>query len=424
MKKETIEKAKELYNKGRTKSDVMRMIKEEENVKERRAYVLAGEIFRAGNYSPVPSSKPFVSEVVVKCDLDKQTAVASYSGARITSLEDLLTQSNVDNKIWGVKNYSINTRESASKDENGAPVIVPFFQIRVSLEKKKGISDIKELAEEFNKLIRVPVKRFIAPPKNKKRDQLLILAEAQDCHCGRLVWGEETGGDNYDSNIAEDLFYKATNDLLSKVDLNRVEKIIFPLIGDFFNSDGGKNATTAGTPMTQDSRWQKIFVKGCEMICNVVDQISQIAPVEIVVVLGNHDEELIQHLGYYLNAWYRNNENVSIDCRPLARKYKTFGKNLLGFVHGDGGKITELGNTMSFECPKEWGESKYRLFLAGHLHQQIVHELKSVVVKVLPSLVATDPWHFHKNFVGCYRAAEAIVLDKEGGLSENYFYYV
>ena len=63
--------------------------------------------------------------------------------------------------------------------------------------------------------------------------------------------------------------------------------------------------------------------------------LSERAPVRVVVVPGNHDEESMLHMGDALEALYENTlTHVTVDnSRPLMKAYK-YGECLLIFDHG------------------------------------------------------------------------------------------
>jgi hypothetical protein len=114
-----------------------------------------------------------------------------------------------------------------------------------------------------------------------------------------------------------------------------------------------------------------------------------------------------------LDAWFRNDENVTIDNDPLSRKYKRFGKCLIGFSHGDKEK-KRLGKIMPVEARKDWGETIYCEIHAGHLHsEQAVKEENGVIVRYLSSPSGTDNWHFESGYVGAIKKAQSFVWDKD-----------
>ena len=61
-----------------------------------------------------------------------------------------------------------------------------------------------------------------------------------DLHFGKLCWNGETGED-YDTKIASKRFHNAIDDIVGKAIFHDVDKIVFPVGNDFFNSDNLRN---------------------------------------------------------------------------------------------------------------------------------------------------------------------------------------
>jgi len=183
------------------------------------------------------------------------------------------------------------------------------------------------------------------------------------------------------------------------------------------SSDG---ATTKGTPQDNDSRWAKMFLKGRELLITAVDLLSQIAPVKVFQIPGNHDYVTSWYAVVCLHDWFRNDENVTVDISPQSRKYVEFGKCLIGFTHGDKEKKRIFGN-MQVEVPEAWGRTLYREWHTGHLHHEVVKEEHGVKVRSLSSVTATDAWHYVSGYVGALAVSQSFVWDKEKGLREIWY---
>lgn len=184
--------------------------------------------------------------------------------------------------------------------------------------------------------------------------------------------------------------------------------------------------TAHGTPQTDDARWHLTFKLGASLIVKIVDVLSKLAPVDLIVVPGNHDEERIWYLGEYLEAWYHNNPNVIIDNRPQKRKYYHFGSILLGLTHGYYEKIQELGSLMAYEVPLLWAQSTHREWHLGDKHHKVDMILKTkelengVVVRILRSLAMPSVWEFDKGLVGSLKAGEAFIWHPVEGLKAQF----
>jgi DNA repair exonuclease SbcCD nuclease subunit len=183
--------------------------------------------------------------------------------------------------------------------------------------------------------------------------------------------------------------------------------------------------TFAGTPQHEDQRWKKTFKEGCAVLFQSIEMLSKIAPVDVVVVAGNHDLDMAFCAGEVIWAKFFNNKNVVVDNSPTQRKYYRYGKCLIGFTHGKEEKISELPLIMANERSKDFHEAKFKEWHIGHVHHKKEYkflsseEFKGVTVRILRALTATDAWHNSKGYIGAGRAAEGFVWNKEQGLICN-----
>lgn len=257
----------------------------------------------------------------------------------------------------------------------------------------------------------------LEPPKLEaykyKPGRMLLELPIMDLHLGKLAWAEEAG-DDYDLKIAEQLYRETVIDLLGKVDQCRLEidRIIYPVGQDFFHVDNSTSMTTAGTQVDTDTRWQKMYGKGVELLVWTIDMLRKIAPVEVMYVPGNHDKTLSYCAIYTLYARYSECKDVTVDLSPTPRKYIRYGVNLIGYSHGKEGKRIE--HLMQQERPEDWGATLYREWHLGDLHHEEAKEIGGVKIRRIASVTATDAWHAEKGYRSV-RMAQAFVWDKDKG---------
>lgn len=237
-----------------------------------------------------------------------------------------------------------------------------------------------------------------------------------DFHFGKLSWSGETGKEDYDLKIAEKLWRETVDDLIAKtLAFGNIELIIFPIGQDFFHFDTPRTTTTAGTQMDSDTRWEKMFVKGIGLLVWAIERLRKIAPVEILWIPGNHDQMLSYAATVGLSQRYSGTDSVSVDLSATPRKYRLFGKNLIGYSHGEKeGK--RLEGLMQVEAPELWGKSIFREFHMGHLHTELTKTNNGIIFRRISAITATDSWHIENGFVGSVRQAQAFIWDKELGL--------
>lgn len=240
---------------------------------------------------------------------------------------------------------------------------------------------------------------------NKVEDGNLLEISIPDMHIGKLSHKSETNED-YDLKIAVKRYKDAVQEILSRTNLEKVERILLPIGNDLINIDNENLTTVAGTPQDCDSRFSKMVKVTKELLIDTINQLAEIAPVDVVIVKGNHDSTVTFMIGEILDAWFHQNRNITIDNSPKWRKYYQYGKVGILYTHGEKEKVNDLGLIFATEEAKLWADTKYRFAKLGHWHKS--KEMKHVSVdtevgfqvQILPSLSATDEWHYGKGYLG------------------------
>lgn len=359
-----------------------------------------------------------------------EKVISSEVTDRIVTVEKLLEIYNIDLNIWEIEKQVVNTWEVGAKGPDNKITTTPLFQVKLWLKKKQAASDLQVLREQFVDDLKAlsPKVEAINRPFSVEPGKLLEI-NIFDLHFGKVAWHEEVG-ENYNIEIATERFNNCIDYFIDTYKNFNIEKILFPISNDFFNSDRSHpfNSTTSGTPQEEDTRWQNTFRKGRELLIKNIQKLTLLAPVEVKVIPGNHDYERSFYLGDSLQGWFHNNENVVIDNGANPRKYFIYGKCLIGYTHGNNEKISDLPMLMAQENPAGWAKTIYREFHLGHLHHKKETQLKStneyqgVITRHMNSLSGTDSWHHKKGYIGARKSAEAFLWDFEKGLqNQTYF---
>jgi hypothetical protein len=326
------------------------------------------------------------------------------------NLNSVVRDCEVDLNTWDVDHYTI--------DQNSRGYNYTLYLKKKTVDpkfKEELISEIKSLARPTAK-----AKRANFTPTTGK----LVEANISDFHLGKLCWDKETGED-YDLKIAARIFEEAiAYNIETLKGVSGIEKIVFPVGNDFYHTDNHRNTTTAGTPQDADSRFQKMFQVGARLILDAINDLKEIAPVDVVVVAGNHGRASEEILGSVINAYFSKDKNVTIDDNFLPRKYYRYGNNLIGYLHGDGVKLPQLPILMATEAAEHWGKTKYRYVNMGHFHHTKVYidEISGVITRIMPSLAGTDYWHKMKGYSGNIKSALSSIYDKQRGLVQTIHY--
>lgn len=359
---------------------------------------------------------------------------------RIITLEDLLRKFGVDLDTFDLTAFRPNSWETHFKVETGdgedAIYRAVNYQAKAVLTPSKGKLTAKAAVDIFNELVqksKSPKARKVKRPQ-KDGEATALVVDLFDLHIGMLAWAEETGEASYDSNLGVELAMTAIEGLISRLSGLNITKIIFPMGNDLLHTDttiqGKGGATTAGTPQDVDTRYLKMYRLAMNLMINIIDRLREIAPVEVIIVPGNHDRERVAYMGESIHAWYRNDPEVTVNNDANLRKYSRFGNTLLGFTHGKDEKPETLPLLMAQERKQDWAATEYRIFHTGHIHRKrkmvsvSTDTYQGVEVISIPSLVPPDSWHSMKGFVGGGRAAEAYIVGEDSGPNGHFRFNV
>lgn len=371
-----------------------------------------------------------LKKVSIVSDFGKDSGTITTKSLNIKTLDDAILVSNVDMNIWDVDRYLINSWEVTclvkTKDEE-LPKTFTNYQVKVFLKKK-----LKSCLEDsLNNIVdKIKPCNFKPIKIGKIKNPHLLEISLYDHHFGKLAWSKETGID-YDLKIAANLFETAVEDLIKKTVGYTVDQIVFPIGNDFFHIDDQANETpNAHHKLDTDGRLAKVFEVGIQSCIKAIERCLTIAPTHVLWVPGNHDPHTSYYLCKIIQAYFKNIKNFSIDVSEKSRKYYKYGTTLIGYTHGNEEPTSTLPLLMATEMKKEWCTSNFLEWHIGHTHKR--KEMKFVSsdsfgpVKVIsiPSLTATDYWHYKKGYVGGNRAAEAYLYGKSSGYVAHFNYNV
>ena len=241
---------------------------------------------------------------------------------------------------------------------------------------------------------------------NTVQDPVVYEISLPDIHYGKYT------GQTLDE--AEEEYINTVKDLLSKAKGLNIERILIPIGNDGMNSEGYSRATTKGTPQQDSAEWQETFVGYCNLMVRAINYLANTAPVDVVVVQGNHDYERMFYAGEYLRAFFKNDDRVDVDNNFDSRKYYKYGVNLIMFTHGDKEKPAEMPLIMATEQPMLFAQTKFREVHCGHKHKEQVNEYRGVKVRFIPSICGNDSWHKMMGYEA-KRTGQAHIWSKERG---------
>jgi hypothetical protein len=375
---------------------------------------------------------PQVGETLEQ-DIGPSDWTINLRSATIHTYEQLVDYCKVDLNIWEperfkVKSYQMSykppaTREGAEKQwtrmhHRDDAETITMYSVTASFKKRLVVIAAKDMlaeviAEAASRVSRSPLV-LVRPP----RTGYMLGISIADAHNGKLCWGMETGGPDYDLKLAVAAQEQAFETLLARSSHLAFERVLLIVGNDGLHVDSNANTTTKGTPQDVDGRSFKTFGVTWRTYVDQIERARRLAPVQVVVMPGNHDTLSMLHIGEVLTAWFRNDPDVTVDNLPKPRKYVTFGRNLIGIQHGDSGKPQQWASQMPLEAETIWAGRPHRHILTGHLHTERMEqdEVNGVKVWRVPSLAPADYWHSKNGYIGNKQSALAFHFHAEDGL--------
>lgn len=369
---------------------------------------------------PTPGPQPDAEQVTKRTD---GLSVEARSVSRtIRTVEDLLRHIEADLDRYEVAASEATKWEGMSVDrDTGRPEVTELFRVFVRLRPKAG-PNVRELVEAMiagaSGAVRVRDSRKAKRRLDGRPWAVLVVA---DTHFGKYAWARSTGEADYDLDIAARLVGDAAGELLELAAGYQPGRLTVAGLGDLFHYDTPSGTTTSGTPLERDGRIQKMIEVGTSTLLGVIDAAAEVAPVDALVVNGNHDETLTWAFHRIAVERYAKSRRVTVDGTFTPRKYLTQDANLLGFVHGHRAR-RRLPQLMAHEAAAAWSRCPYREVHTGHLHHQAaewsrpIETIDGVLVRVAPALCPADDWHAVSGFLGSRRAMELFVYRPDGGL--------
>jgi predicted phosphodiesterase len=250
-----------------------------------------------------------------------------------------------------------------------------------------------------------------------------LVTSATDFHWGMRSYREESGYE-YNREIAAQRLKNSTEELINRLlNTGTPDKIILAVGSDWFHVDGPGPlpTTTKGTPQTVDGTPFEIMLTGAEICREHIDLLSQVAPVTVVLMSGNHDRSNAYALLLYLTALYEGSDRVDVIRNFRQRVYQRIGNTLACFTHGDGAKVKDLGPIMAKEARMDWGDTGHHVAFGGHLHHQRIQEIGGIRHYLLPSLAEPDAWHSAHGYVTSQPGLLGILVDHDDGPTGTLF---
>lgn len=364
--------------------------------------------------------QPPPPEPVQTVQMEEQgdTATLRSFGTEVRTIDELIARAQVDLTVWEVDRPETSMHETAVRQLDGSIKKVQQFRIAVKLRRKQGPSTQEQVAAmiagafEKRKVTRPTVKQNLKV-RNTDLMQAVVIA---DPHLAKYAWSDETGGADYDLDIASRLVDGAARELMDWGDERKpAVRYLFGL-GDILHYDNPQGHTTSGTPQDRDTRMAKMLRRAAEVLVGLVERSAETAETRLVFVPGNHDRATTYAMQLILAHRFHDDPRVTVDLDPKARKYVEWGHCLIGLTHGDTAR-KRLHQLMQVEQKEAWGRSRVREWHHGHLHSEASTVTEGgITIRQHLSLSPADSWHAAEGYVGAPRGMDSYLYHADGYL--------
>lgn len=317
-------------------------------------------------------------------------------------------------KVPGDKTRKIWSRYKTKQEEIDKLVLKSRWEVQTKGGGTKWLESYKnefrpEDIKKFRKELINDMSQFVAPrsfsfPKEVSDEASFMLEiSIPDLHIGRE-----------NSDVTRARFMCTLSRMLQSCHY-KLTKIVFVVGNDFFNTDNTDYRTTRGTQQFDYMDWKESFIAARDIAIGGIEYLkTKGVPIEIKIVPGNHDVSKMFYLGDVIDAYYRNDDQVTVDNKPEGFKTTIWGNSFIMYDHGEI-KPQDYPLIMATEYPIEWSKSKYREVHTGHLHHEIVKDYRGVKVRYFPSLSVQSQWEKDKGYGG-FKEAQGIVWHKQLGI--------
>lgn len=363
---------------------------------------LKGVDFRPDRFSPVAP---------VGFNLKKST-VQHRNGEEMQRWDRVAPASELFDESWEPKapdGYKV--KKSTIQIDSAGRIVQQWSQLRADEER---VLDF----EEFCRNRITPAKSVDLSPK-KVKEEFLLEVPIFDLHHGMLAWGAETG-ENYDHRISRHLQVSAAKILFEH--FGAVNTAVIYLGGDNQHIDNMQSETTrSGNRLDSDSRYARIAWCVHETNVTTIEEAKKFAKKVIVFVLsGNHDDTAAIHLAIQLQAYFRNDPQVTIRTEPELHKFFQWQSNAFCITHGHTNDKRIATYALQQVIRRNMLGVERVMVRMGHLHKRHktppmgLTEEDGVVIERFPTLAAQEAYSVEGAYTSL-RATSAILWHDKWG---------
>lgn len=281
--------------------------------------------------------------------------------------------------------------------------------------------NIKNIAKDFNidkadKILEsFLAKEYVEREINleAKEGENLLLLNVADFHLDK----EDIGENDIEAKI--NTYLQMIRSILDYSKAHTIDRILYVVGNDYFNTDTIFNTTTKGTPQNVTMTWDKAYELGFDLQVYVLNLLqTYCTKLDVLHVSGNHDETKSYYMAYSLSRYFEKSD-MRFLINAKSRKQYTFGETFFGFHHGNT-SIDKLPLNFAKEFTLDWGMSKYHEIIVADKHHYKQYEHEGVRIHQMPSLTGVDNWHDKSNFNNSIQSALGMLYNSKKGKFAEY----
>ncbi len=260
----------------------------------------------------------------------------------------------------------------------------------------------------------LPREPAIKGPKRKLDAELLNCFIVTDYHLGMYGWPEETGDDEWNTELAETTLVKWFESAIKRSP--NAETAVLANIGDFLHWDGLEAVTpTSKHVLDADTRFQLIVRVAIRVFRRIVRMLlKKHAAVHVIMADANHDPAGEAWLRELFAALYADEPRVTVDTSADTYYCFEHGDTALFFHHGHKRKVTNVDDVFVSKFREIYGRTKHAYAHMGHLHHIDVKETNLMIVHQHRTLAAKDAYASRGGWLSG-RSADCITYHDEFG---------
>lgn len=319
----------------------------------------------------------------------------------ITSYEQLVEFYEIDTTRWHPTKQSFNFW--GNEDRPNFSVKAEFREVEyrgLTDEDRQAIRDwYATLAPDWEP------REFLAVPN----DRLLEIV-VSDLHADKAT----LAGTTVEQHL--DRVRSAVRRILERAVTDGVERIALVFLGDTFDHEGD-GATTNGTPQQYQGHPRSVYRQVRDFIGELAQSCSVVAPVDLYILSGNHDDERAFHAADSLHGLLSGNRRITVQTDTM-RAAIDWGRNLIGLWHGDRQKNPDIAMTLMREFDTR-GKDVLEVHL-GHEHHRRDEEVHGVMLRRFRTPTPDNDWATRNLYHHSQKSITGLLWDRDLGQVAEY----